>query len=405
MVQDLNRSFARLPFRFVFVAPRPALSLSTGGESTASGCNYSYLISGADRDKVFGCAQALERSMRALPQLQDIQTSVKLDMPQLDVEIMRDRATTLGLSAQDIEQALALAYAGGQVTLYKTDIDQYKVIVELEDAFQQRPDNLGTIYLRSPKTGDFVPLGSVANWHEAVGPQDVPHYDQLISATLSFNLAPNVPLGAATASIQKTARSILPPEITGQFQGQAEEFRKSISSLAIMLVVAIFLMYIVLGVLYESYVHPFTVLTTLPVAAFGGLATLWLFGLELSLYANIGIFMLLGIVAKNGIMMVDFANQHLEATKCTDFEAIHYACRVRFRPILMTGVAAIMGALPIALGYGADGASRVPLGMVVVGGLIFSQVVTLFVTPGIFLYMQRLQKFLNRFAFFRMGEQ
>lgn len=403
IVQELNRAFAGLPYRFVFVAPRPALSLSTGGESTATGCIYSYGISGSDRARVFDCALRLEAAMRKLPQLQDIQTSVKLDMPQIDVEILRDRASALGLTAHDIEYALSLAYAGGQVTLYKTDVDQYKVIVELEKGFQRDPRNLGAIWLRSQATGELVPLGSVAKWRETVGPQNVPHYDQLISATISFNVAPDVPLGDATTAIEGAARGILPPEITGRFQGQAAEFQKSLSSLTVMLLVAIFLMYVVLGVLYESYVHPFTVLTTLPVAAFGGLATLHLFGQELSLYANIGIFMLLGIVAKNGIMMVDFANQHLAETGCTDLEAIHHACLVRFRPILMTGVAAIAGAMPIALGYGADGASRMPLGLVVVGGLVFSQVVTLFVTPGIFLYMQRFQMFLNRFAFFRAG--
>ncbi|HPA21533.1 MAG TPA: efflux RND transporter permease subunit [Verrucomicrobiae bacterium] len=401
VVGELNRALAGLPYRFVFVAPRPALSLSTGGESTATGCIYSYGISGSDRAQVFDCAQRLEAAMRGLPQLQDIQSSVKLDMPQLDVEIMRDRASALGLTAEDIERALSLAYSGGQVTLYKTDVDQYKIIVELEKTFQHDPRNLGTIYLRSQATGALVPMGSVAKWRESVGPQNVPHYDQLISATISFNVAPDVPLGDATAAIENAARGILPPEITGRFQGQAAEFQKSLSSLTVMLVVAIFLMYIVLGILYESYVHPFTVLTTLPVAAFGGLATLYLFNQQLSLYANIGIFMLLGIVAKNGIMMVDFANQHLAEAGCSDFDAIHHACMVRFRPILMTGVAAIMGAMPIALGYGADGASRMPLGLVVVGGLVFSQVVTLFVTPGIFLYMQRFQVFLNRFAFFR----
>lgn len=401
VVQDLNRALGALPYRSVFVAPRPALALSTGGESTAIGCIYSYGISGADRASVFSAAQRLEAAMRALPQIQDVQSSVKPDMPQLDIEILRDRASSLGLTAHDVEYALALAYSGGQVSLFKTDIDQYKIIVELEKEFQRDPRNVGTIYLRSQSTGALVPLASVAKWGESVGPQNVPHYDQLISATLSFNVAPDVPLGDATAAIENAARQILPQEITGRFQGQADEFKKSLASLSVMLIVAIFLMYVVLGILYESYVHPFTVLTTLPVAAFGGLATLYLFNQQLSLYANIGIFMLLGIVAKNGIMMVDFANQHLEATGCGDFEAIHHACLVRFRPILMTGVAAIMGALPIAMGYGADGASRMPLGLVVVGGLVFSQIVTLFVTPGIFLYMQQFQRLLDRVAFFR----
>jgi HAE1 family hydrophobic/amphiphilic exporter-1 len=306
------------------------------------------------------------------------------------------------LTAKDIENALALAYAQGKVTTYKTDVDQYNVIVELDKNFQLRPESLSQVYVRSSITNKLVPLSSVAKWDIGLGPQNVPHLNQLNSATLSFNLDPNIPLGNATKSLEDTTKTVLPPGVNGSFQGEAQQFQSAIASLGILILVAIFIKYVILGILYESYVHPMTILTTLPVATFGGLATLYVFRSELSLYAYVGIFMLLGIVAKNGIMMVDFANENLLKGNTTDFDAIYNACLVRFRPILMTGLAAIMGAMPIALGYGADGASRKPLGLIVVGGLIFSQIITLFVTPGIFLYMQKFQvKYLDKFEMTR----
>jgi len=402
VVPDIRAKLSRIPDGVVYVMAIPALKLSAGGEATATGSKYSYTIIGPDQDKLYETSFELEKAMNQLPGFLDIQNSTRLDLPELDIEILRDRASTLGITAHDIEYALTLAYAGGKVTEYKTDIDQYDVIVELTKDFQKRPENLSQIYVRSSVTNKLVPLSSVAKWKLALGPQNVPHLNQLNSSTLSFNLAPNVPLGNATKALEETTRKILPDGVTGALQGEAEQFKESIASLGILIIVAIFIKYVILGILYESYVHPFTILTTLPVATFGGLATLWLFRSELSLYAYVGIFMLLGIVAKNGIMMVDFANENLVKNKMSNFDAIYNACLVRFRPILMTGLAAIMGAMPIALGYGADGASRKPLGLIVVGGLIFSQVVTLLVTPGIFLYMQKFQeKFLDKFELTR----
>jgi HAE1 family hydrophobic/amphiphilic exporter-1 len=323
-------------------------------------------------------------------------------MPRLELKILRDRASSLGITANDIEYALSLGYAGGKVTTYKTDVDQYNIIVEYDKDYQKTPGNLSAIYLHSPTTGGLIPLASVTELKETVGPQNVPHFDQLNSATISFNLQPGVALGNATKALEKAAREFLPPEINGSLKGEAAQFQDAVASLGILIIIAIFIKYVILGILYENYVHPFTILTTLPVATFGGLLTLLIFRSELSLYAYVGIFMLLGIVAKNGIMMVDFAQQNLAKGNVSDFDAMYEACIVRFRPILMTGLAAIMGAVPIALGYGADGASRIPLGLIVVGGLIFSQVVTLFVTPGIFLYMQKFQeKYLDRFELTR----
>ncbi len=404
VVAELREATAGLPMGAVYIEPIPALQISTGGESTALGSKYSYALKGNERDELYKTAIQLEERMRAMPELVDIQNSIKLDMPQLNVNILRDRASTLGITAEDIEAGLSLAYAQGKLTLYKTDLDQYYVIIELDKKYQKNPQDLSQLYIRSQTTGKLVPLGSVTEWEETVGPQNVPHSDRLNSATLSFNIKSGVPLGNVTKALEKTVQEILPPGVSGTFQGEAQEFQDAVKSLSFLLIVAIFVMYIILGILYESYIHPLTVLTTLPPATFGGLATLFICRSELSLYAYIGMFMLLGIVSKNGIMMVDFANQHLEEGAATDFEAIYKACSERFRPILMTGISTVVGALPIAFGFGADGASRRPLGLIVVGGLLFAMFITLFVTPAIFLYMQEFQeKFLDRFDLLRSG--
>jgi len=397
VAQQLMYQLAMLPAGFTFVQPLPALKLSAGGESTATGSKYSYILKGNDKDEVYGAAEKLQEKMKSLPGFVGIQSSVKLNVPQLSIKIFRDRASTFGVTAKEIENALLLAYAGGKVTTYKTDIDQYDVILEVDKKSREDPADLSRIYVRSGTSGDLVPLGAVAEWEETVGPQNVPHSDQLNSATLSFSLAPGVPIGKATKDLTAAAEEMLPAGVSGTLQGEAQEFEEAVASLGVLLMIAVFLMYVILGILYESYIHPFTVLTTLPVAAFGGLATLLFFRAELSLYAYIGMFMLLGIVSKNGIMMVDFAEQRMDEG-ADSFTAIYEACRDRFRPILMTGASTVIGAVPIALGFGADGASRRPLGLIIVGGLAFAQVITLFVTPGIFLYMQEVQeKFLNRF--------
>jgi HAE1 family hydrophobic/amphiphilic exporter-1 len=402
VIQEVRKKLSTLTGGFAFSMPIPALKISTGGESTATGSKYSYVIKGASQADVYSACDKFYKKLRQTPGFLDVQTSVKLNMPQLNVLIDRNRASTLGITAGDIESSLALAYAQGKITLYKTDIDQYEVIIELDKKYQNHPEDLSTIYLRSPTTGGLVPLASIAKWKQVVGPQDVPHFNQLNAGTISFNIPPGMPLGNATKTIQSLAKDIFPQGVTGTFQGEAEEFNKAIASLGILMLVAIFIKYVILGILYESYVHPVTIITTLPVATFGGVLTLYMFNSQLSLYAYIGLFMLLGIVAKNGIMMVDFANENLTKKGMNDFDAIYEASIVRFRPILMTGVAAIMGALPIALGYGADGSSRQPLGLVVVGGLIFSQVITLFITPGLFLYLQTFQrKVLDKFELTR----
>ncbi len=396
VVQSFMGKLFMIPDGFCFLQAMPVLKISSGAESTEAGSDYAYQVMGLDRDAVYQAAQQLEMQMRGIPGLYNIQNSVKLNMPRLSVAIDRDRASALGITAAQIEEALSLSYAGGYVTQFTTEQDQYQVIAEVANDYQLLPENLSSLYLRSSALGTLVPLSSVTRWTEDAGPQNIPHAQQHEAATLSFSIAPGVPLGYATKAIEAKAAGLMKTGISGKFIGDALEFNRSIASLGILILVAIFLKYIMLGVLYESYIHPFTILTTLPVAVFGGLLFLfvchfWTPASVMSLYAYIGIFVLIGLITKNGILMVDFALQRLAEGK-NSYDAIHDACLVRFRPILMTGLCAILGAMPIALGYGADAESRIPLGIVVVGGMIFAQVITLFVTPSIYLYMERIQE-------------
>ncbi|MBI4578061.1 MAG: efflux RND transporter permease subunit, partial [Planctomycetes bacterium] len=323
-----------------------------------------------------------------------------LNTPNLKINILRDRASMCGVSASRIESLLRNAYSQNYVYLIKKPEEQYQVILEAADADRKHPEDLSLLYVRSDDGSNLVPLSAVATWEPTVGPQSVNHLNQFTSVTINFNVMPGVPTGTAIQHVEDVARQILPPDIRGQFQGEALTFRETMRSLTILMALAVFVMYVILAILYESYVHPITVLSTLPTAMVGGLATLYLFGAEASLYAFVGLFMLMGIVKKNGILIVDFAIQRV-AQGQTAQQAIHDASMDRFRPILMTTMAAVMGAVPIALGWGADGASRQPLGLVIVGGLLVSQLITLFVTPVIYLYLEVFQeKVLNRIPFF-----
>src|SRR5436190_2235089 len=271
----------------------------------------------------------------------------------------------------------------------------------MEDEARSHPEDLSKLYIRTDNGQRLVPLGELVTWKKILGPQAVNHLNQFTAMTFFFNLKPGVALGDATNYIQKSAAEIVPSTIRGELQGEAQTFAKTVTSLTLLMALAVFVMYVILAILYESYVHPLTVLSTLPTALVGGLLTLLLFGQEASLYAFVGMFMLMGIVKKNGIMIVDFARHRVEAGEAAD-KAIHDASMDRFRPILMTTLAAVFGAVPIALGYGADGSSRRPLGLVVVGGLIVSQFITLYITPVIYLYLEQFQeKVLDRTSFFR----
>jgi HAE1 family hydrophobic/amphiphilic exporter-1 len=320
--------------------------------------------------------------------------------PNLDIELRRDQAKTYGVSEARILTLLRNAYSQNYLYLIKKPEDQYQVILEMEDSARANAEDLSKLYIKSDNGQRLVPLGELVTWKSTLGPQAVNHLNQFTSVTLFFNLKPGVALGDATNYIGKAAAEVVPPTVRAELQGEAQTFSNTVSSLTVLMALAVFVMYVILAILYESYVHPLTVLSTLPTALVGGLLTLVLFRQEASLYAFVGMFMLMGIVKKNGIMIVDFARQRVDAGEAAD-KAIHDASMDRFRPILMTTLAAVFGAMPIALGYGADGSSRRPLGLVVVGGLVVSQFITLYITPVIYLYLEQFQeKVLDRTSFF-----
>ncbi len=398
--QLMGQLNSKIPGLLTFLKPQPVLQISTGATAQLQG-QFAYSISGIDPNEVYGSAGTLMRKMFEFPGFLFVNSDLFNHTPNLQVDILREQAKTYGVSETRILSLLHQAYSQNYVYLIKKPTDQYQVILEVADDQRSEPQDLHLLYIKSDDGSRMVPLNAVATWHPMLGPQSVNHINQFTSVTLFFNLKPGYSIGQATDFVEKAAKQVLPPGIRGEFQGEALTFRDTVSSLTILMFLAVFVMYVILAILYESYLHPITVLSSLPVALVGGLLTLWLFGAEASLYGFIGMFMLMGIVKKNGIMIVDFAQQRVEHG-APDDQAIHDASMERFRPIMMTTMAALMGALPIALGYGADGASRRPLGLVVVGGLIVSQFITLFITPAIYLYLEEFQeKVLDRFAFFR----
>jgi HAE1 family hydrophobic/amphiphilic exporter-1 len=380
--------------------PNPALEISTGATANVQG-QFAYALSGINAEEVYATAAKLTAKMYEYPGFLFVNSDLYNHTPNLQVDILRDQAKLYGVSEARILTLLHDAYSENYSYLIKRPTDQYQVILEVADDKRSDPQDLGRLYIKSDDGQRMVPLSALTSWHPVIGPQAVNHINQFTSVTLFFNLKPGYAVGPATEFVENAAKQIVPPEVEGGLQGQALTFRNTVNDLAVLMLVAVFVMYVILAILYESYLHPLTVLSALPVALVGGLLTLWLFGAEASLYAYIGMFMLMGIVKKNGIMIVDFAEQRVRQG-IPDDEAIHDASMQRFRPIMMTTMAAILGALPIALGYGADGSSRQPLGLVVIGGLVLSQFVTLYITPAIYLYLEEFQeKVLNRFSFFR----
>jgi HAE1 family hydrophobic/amphiphilic exporter-1 len=358
-----------------------------GGRQSTS--QYQYTLQSPDTAALYTASQTMIEKIRALPGFVDVNTDLLLRNPTVNVEIDRDRAAALGLTAQQVEDALFSAYATRQVSTIYAPTNAYQVIMELAPEFEASPQALSMLYVRAA-SGELVPLDTLAKLVPSVGPLAVNHSGQLPSVTISFNLKPGVSLGAAVEEINKTAAAALPSSISTSFQGTAQAFQSSLQGLGLLLIMAIAVIYMVLGILYESFIHPLTILSALPFAGFGALLTLLVFRVDLSIYAFVGIIMLVGLVKKNGIMMVDFALDAQKQGKSAE-EAIYEACVVRFRPIMMTTMAALMGTLPLALGFGAGAESRRPLGLAVVGGLIFSQTLTLYVTPVFFLYMEKLR--------------
>ena len=393
VASELNAKLNSVPGIRTYLQIPPSIRI--GGRPTKT--QYQFTLQSADIDALYDNAALLERVLRGIPTLQDVTSDLQIKNPQVSVRIDRDRATALGVTVQQIEQALYDAYGSRQVSTIYTPNNQYWVVLELLPEYQRDPSALKLLYLRSQK-GTLIPLTSVASASNDIGPLSVNHSGQLPSVTLSFNLPPGVSLGTAVNDVQKAARQALPSTISTGFSGTAQAFKDSQQGLFLLLLLAIVVIYIVLGILYESFVHPLTILSGLPFAGFGALLTLVIFRTELSVYAYVGVIMLVGLVKKNAIMMIDFALDAERREGKSPREAIIEACSVRFRPIMMTTMAALMGTLPIAIGWGAGAESRRPLGLAVVGGLAFSQLITLYVTPVVYTYLDTLQHRLGRRA-------
>ena len=397
---ELMGKLNTIPGIMTFLRPWPVLEISTGVTNQTQG-QYAFTISGASPTQVYETGEKLLAKLRPSPLFLSVSSDLYNNTPNVNIDIRRDQAKTYGVSEARILNLLRNAYSQNYLYLIKQPDDQYQVILEMDDSVRENPEDLSLLYIRSDDGARLVPLKELVTWKSTLGPQSVNHFNQFTSMTLSFNLKPGVALGDATNFITQSAREVVPQGVRAELQGEALTFSRTVTSLTILMGLAVFVMYVILAILYESYVHPLTVLSTLPTALVGGLLTLIVFGAEASLYAFVGMFMLMGIVKKNGIMIVDFARQRVEHGEAAD-KAIHDASMDRFRPILMTTLAAVFGAIPIALGYGADGSSRRPLGLVVVGGLIVSQFITLYITPVIYLYLEEFQeKVLDRTSFFR----